>query len=811
MIEYKNAEFYTEYFKNIEGISVLEDFKESKEEKDKNLYIGSIEILEAIHPLVIRVEIPITFPHNKLVFRTKSLSGYPHLIHSGKVEDGDWFCLNTPFAETPVAQLDLEVLRLKEWVSRQMREDLPPYIDDNNFKRALAFANAYDWENPDEVQEFSSKAILTFVGDFHDKTEHFTESIGYLNCIKSPDNRLYVVREIKSANYKLPYIILDEAPPTEEVVSDFIKLKDHYGWDDNICKHLLPDIEMSTGWHGSSTQTYNLRESKMSVEEKLSLITKVEEELLKEDSYLPGTQNILSRNWKQTKVLPSQKTVLLDKIQKMKEEVGKPEKENKLESFIGLDYDSMTEEEMLEDQYNQYYFEEVYPFEWHKFALGLRHEGKVMWLLMLTNRCSTQTDSIEYDLGIKFYRIEKIIGQNLRWAAPQIVSETMFFGRGAFDAKMTVKKVALVGLGAIGSMVAEALAKSGIKHIALWDSDIVEPGNICRSSYCLEDLGESKVRAVSKIMRSINPFIETVIPHGYWHVYGANHSEYSNGSFYANVNYQTQEKAINEIKGYDLIIDCTGSNEMLHFLSYAVAETDIISLCITNHANELLCISNRDGNPFELRKAYLSRIEQDTKNFYVEGSGCYSPTFLASNCDIAALVNMALREINFSYANGHAMPSTIYSYTNRGIVADKLHTYKLPGYEITLNISSETMYDAEDIEDAASGELGYLFGCYDRVGKQIMITHVVDSYKAIDLLADAYRTSKGIIDYIGDYTYSGEHPDTYNHSSLELVALKAEDSSINTNNPLLAVRNPDQTISFFLYINNELVKFIKQF
>ena len=157
------------------------------------------------------------------------------------------------------------------------------------------------------------------------------------------------------------------------------------------------------------------------------------------------------------------------------------------------------------------------------------------------------------------------------------------------------------------------------------------------------------------------------------------------------------------------------------------------------------------------------------------------------------------------------MPSTIYSYTNRGIVADKLHTYKLPGYEITLNISSETLYDAEDIEDATSGELGYLFGCYDRAGKQIMITHVVDSYKAIDLLADAYRTSKGIIDYIGDYTYSGEYPDTYNQSSLELVALKAEDSSINTNNPLLAVRNPDQTISFFLYINNELVKFIKQF
>lgn len=85
------------------------------------------------------------------------------------------------------------------------------------------------------------------------------------------------------------------------------------------------------------------------------------------------------------------------------------------------------------------------------------------------------------------------------------------------------------------------------------------------------------------------------------------------------MNYNSQEEAIKELDGYDLIIDCTGSNEMLHFLSYAASNMEIISMCITNHANDLLCISSKDGNPFEQRKTYLSRIEQDTKNFYVEG------------------------------------------------------------------------------------------------------------------------------------------------------------------------------------------------
>jgi hypothetical protein len=91
-----------------------------------------------------------------------------------------------------------------------------------------------------------------------------------------------------------------------------------------------------------------------------------------------------------------------------------------------------------------------------------------------------------------------------------------------------------------------------------------------------------------------------------------------------------------------------------------------------------------------------------------------------------------------------------------------------------------------------------------------MITHFVDAVSAKDILRDAFSTSKGIIDYIGDYTYSGEETNTYRDDTLVTLAAKAEDESINTNNPLLALRNPDGTVSFFLYLNNGLVPFIKQ-
>lgn len=94
---YQSADFYTDYFKKVKNIELKTPFSESKEER--HLFIGEIEFKNTIHPLQIRVEIPKTFPHHKLIFWTKSLYGYPHLIPSSK-EKGSWFCLNAPFAET---------------------------------------------------------------------------------------------------------------------------------------------------------------------------------------------------------------------------------------------------------------------------------------------------------------------------------------------------------------------------------------------------------------------------------------------------------------------------------------------------------------------------------------------------------------------------------------------------------------------------------------------------------------------------------------------------------------------------------------
>lgn len=812
MFDYKEASFYTDFFKSLPEFSVLEDFKKSNENDEQNLFVGMVEVVGTMHPLVIRVEIPITFPHHHLTFRTKSLYGYPHLIHTGKIQYGSWFCLNTPFAETAEEQLQLEVSRLKEWIRRQMREDLPAIIKDPNVEHALWISSAYEWENPDEVNEFSSQAVLTFVGDFQNSNEYFKEDKGYIHCVKSNGNRLFALKSSWMTNYELPYIIVDEAPASETVLTDFLKLKKQYGWDKEICEHLLPEFSFEQTWVASQSIDKDRNEA-----EALSLLEQVEQELKKDSPYLDSVTKSF-KGFKRTKnttkmlVQPEQKLVILEKIEKIRKDVKEKHKHSASNPLGGYfaNKAKMTPEEFEEYEKELAYegyrtMEEAYIF--HHFALGIRKNDTIKWLVCGTNREGGIYKEICFDIKVTEFHMRKLVAHRLEFFRTQKVTEAAYFGRGAFSSKLTDSKIALVGLGAIGSMVAESIARSGISYIGLWDGDLVEPGNICRSAYSLPDLGESKAWTISERIRAINPYVKNVNSHGGWDMYDRNYPVFQYGSFYDNINYKDQEEVVKEIKGYDLVIDCTGNNEMLHFLSYAIPESDVISLCITNHANELVCVSSADGNPFELRKAYLSRIEQDTKNFYVEGTGCYSPTFLACNCDIASLVNLALRDLNYAIGNDKKMHSVIYSHTDRGVLADRIQTYKLEGYDIVLNVPQEVILDAEEMDDVKTGPIGFVLGAYGRDGKQIMVTHVLDAQDAESRLVQIYQHTKGIVDYIGDYDYSGEKSGTFRQKSIDLLRAKAADPEINTRNPLLIVRNTDGSLSFFLFINNGLVSF----
>ena len=57
-------------------------------------------------------------------------------------------------------------------------------------------------------------------------------------------------------------------------------------------------------------------------------------------------------------------------------------------------------------------------------------------------------------------------------------------------------RVAVVGVGALGSFIADMLVRSGIRHLTLVDGDVVMPGNLVRHLVGPEAVGASKVKAV---------------------------------------------------------------------------------------------------------------------------------------------------------------------------------------------------------------------------------------------------------------------------------------------------------------------------
>ena len=75
-------------------------------------------------------------------------------------------------------------------------------------------------------------------------------------------------------------------------------------------------------------------------------------------------------------------------------------------------------------------------------------------------------------------------------------------------AKMKTSVVGIAGLGGLGSAVAVALARMGVGRLVLVDFDVVEPSNLNRQQYFVDQLGQHKTLALQENLKRINPYIQ---------------------------------------------------------------------------------------------------------------------------------------------------------------------------------------------------------------------------------------------------------------------------------------------------------------
>ena len=93
----------------------------------------------------------------------------------------------------------------------------------------------------------------------------------------------------------------------------------------------------------------------------------------------------------------------------------------------------------------------------------------------------------------------------------------LLFGEFGFE-RLGEAHVAIVGLGAVGSFAAEALARTAIGHLTLIDFDLVGETNINRQLLALHStFGQAKVEVAADRLRDINPHIELTCRQNFYH------------------------------------------------------------------------------------------------------------------------------------------------------------------------------------------------------------------------------------------------------------------------------------------------------
>lgn len=249
----------------------------------------------------------------------------------------------------------------------------------------------------------------------------------------------------------------------------------------------------------------------------------------------------------------------------------------------------------------------------------------------------------------------------INWSSTKNCSYKYFFGRGKFSDKIAEKKILIVGIGAVGSIVATTLTRGGCKCLSLVDYDVKEPENVCRSEYDFYTGITNKVDDLGFRLTKISPFVE-IIP---------NAGMMDAIKYFIN-NGKSEEMIKRHIEEFDLIIDCTTDDDVAYILDSLDLKSEVISFSITNNAKELLCSVKPDLYQWLMnRGSFISKKNEPLHH----PTGCWNPTFKASYNDINSLVQFALKHINLTIDSGKQLRHFFLSSETENGYNIKMHQF----------------------------------------------------------------------------------------------------------------------------------------
>ena len=256
--------------------------------------------------------------------------------------------------------------------------------------------------------------------------------------------------------------------------------------------------------------------------------------------------------------------------------------------------------------------------------------------------------------------------------------------RAPRTAPLIDKKVFIVGLGSIGSIIAWQLARAGIKTMRLVDFDFVQIGNTPRWLLGWPAAGHSKAQAITQYLHYHYPLTD---------VQSIDHRIGSNKQISSN--FSDLEALPEGLAGADLIIDATAEWCVSHFLSDLSKEKGIPYLWATGTPGSWGGTVGRviPGKTQGCWKCYQRKLTDQsikTPNQEISPSiqpvGCFHPTFTGTGFDMDQVSLSAVRlavstlcvDKEGGYPDFNWDVGIVDLWNEQGMpIAPEWHTYKL--------------------------------------------------------------------------------------------------------------------------------------
>lgn len=220
------------------------------------------------------------------------------------------------------------------------------------------------------------------------------------------------------------------------------------------------------------------------------------------------------------------------------------------------------------------------------------------------------------------------------WLGSENWSARQLSARGQMPRDLRVRKVAIIGAGAVGSVVAELLVRGGVRALTIVDSDVLEAGNLVRHTLRLDDIGRPKAQALAARLHGASPHVtvSAVTAH------------------FPNVTAATGA----DLRACDLVVDCTAQDDVAYHLGRFDwgGRKEFVSISLGLYARRLYYFSSRGERfPHDAFMAALAPWLEDERGRFAddglprEGLGCWHPVFPARTDDVWLLAAAAVKRM----------------------------------------------------------------------------------------------------------------------------------------------------------------------